>query len=266
MNDFSNPKCYANKLGNCSNKISREHYISNNLLEKFEHNKTVKLSGLKWIREETFNLMSRNALASNILCTKHNAELSPLHSEVGKLFQYLLDYDNDFNSQRPANDRRIIQGDLIEKWMLKTVVGLIASKQIVDKSTNQSVKLKDMYVNILFNDLKFPQSWGMYFKVPDSNTIYKFDFLSVLPLIGNSEIKLTEFLINNFKFNLVLGNPDDPTFWGFYRINEIIFSQNTIQKVIEFLWNEGNQGKSINLIRTGTTKNFPFEWEDWMKK
>ncbi len=67
MPDFSNPRCYAQKTNKCSESISREHIISNNILEIFEHNKGVKIAGLPWMEHERFNLMSRNARFQNAL-------------------------------------------------------------------------------------------------------------------------------------------------------------------------------------------------------
>ena len=39
---YSNDKCYAKKIENCSSKISREHVISKNILEDLELNNKIK--------------------------------------------------------------------------------------------------------------------------------------------------------------------------------------------------------------------------------
>ena len=267
INNFSHPKCYANKLNNCSEKISREHYISNNLLGELEHNKTVKIAGLAWIDEKEFKLMSRASLGSNILCTKHNSQLSSLDAEIKKLYQTIIDFDKDFNSQTPMLALKTINGNLIEKWMLKTLVGMIVSKQIINKATGKPItKVAETYIEILFNNHKFPETWGLYFPKPQSEIIHKFDSISFMPMIGNDEVKAAGFLICNFKFYLVIGKPDNLDFWGFYRVKEIVFSERSTEKILKFEWDETNQGVSINLTRSRTTNDFPDEWEEWTKK
>ena len=119
MTNYSHQKCYAHGTNNCSQKISGEHIISNNILEQFEHNKTVKLSGHPWIESQSFNLLSRNSLVSNILCTDHNSALSPYDSEAGKLFKCIKDFDENFNNENPKQEKLILNGEFIEKWMLK---------------------------------------------------------------------------------------------------------------------------------------------------
>lgn len=42
-------KCQASHLGSCSDKISREHYVSENLLKEISN---LEASGLKWLKGE----------------------------------------------------------------------------------------------------------------------------------------------------------------------------------------------------------------------
>ncbi len=267
MSGFSNPRCYAQKNNKCSNKISREHIISNNILEFFEKNKTVKIAGLPWMKQQTFNLLSRNSLASNILCTAHNSSLSGFDTEAGKLFKCISKFDADFNNPNPKNEHRQINGDYIERWMLKIICGLIASNQISTQGSKITVPLPDLFVDILFEKAKFPENWGLYFKVPEEGIIHKFGSVGITTFTGNRELKAAEFLINNFKFYLLLGNPDNPTSWGIHRIGKIILKEGSISKVVEFTWEDKeNDGSFIELTRSKTSDETPKDWEDWMKR
>jgi hypothetical protein len=266
MANYSHNKCYANKTNNCSKKISSEHILSNNILKLFEHNKTVKLAGLPWIEHETFNLLSRNSLVANILCTGHNASLSPYDTEAGKLFRLIKGFDQDFDNPSPKTEHESLNGQYIEKWMLKIVCGLIASRQISSQGSRISSVIKDEYIDILFNNSEWPKHWGLYFKIPDTNQVHKYDCLSFVPMTGNNEVKAAEFLVNNFKFYLVLGNPDNLDAWGIHRINKFHFTNGKVAKTLELKWNDPSFDKWISFTRGSTTKEPPADWHDWMKK
>ena len=98
--------------------------------------------------------------------------------------------------------------------------------------------MKDIYVDLLFKNETWPEYWGLYFKIPDDNQVHKFDCLSIVPKTGNNEVKAAEFLINNFKFHLVLGRPDKPDAWGIHRLNKILLTKESITKTIEFDWSD----------------------------
>jgi hypothetical protein len=266
MTKYSHPKCYAKKTKNCSTKISGEHIISDNILELFEHEKKVKIAGLPWNEHQKFNLLSRKALVANILCTDHNNALSPYDTEAGKLFRCIKEFDSDFNNIMPKSEYLKLNGHYIEKWMLKIVCGLIASKQISLNGIKTNPIMKDIYIDLLFNNANWPKHWGLYFKIPDDNQIHKFDCVGIVPLIGNNEVKVAKFLFNNFKFNLVLGNPDQPDFWGIHRINKIHMTDGNITKTITFEWENPKFNNCVTLKRTRTTRELPVDWDEWMKK
>ena len=267
MTNYSHPKCYARSTNDCSDKISKEHFVSNNLLKDFEKDNKVKVTGLPWIQAKTFTLSSRNNMVSNILCTNHNNLLSPYDSEAGTLNRCIRDFDADFNTPTPLNEERQFNGNYIEKWMLKTVCGLIASKQIAQNGQRQNnILLKDVYVDILFNNAILPPFWGMYLKIPDNGQIHKFDCVSVLPMTANNEVKMAEFLFNNFVFNLLLGTPNDPKLCGIYRISKIHFTDGTARKTIIFEWDGPQYDMQIEITRTGTSSEHPSGWENYLKK
>jgi hypothetical protein len=73
-------KCYARSIGNCSNQLSKEHYISKGVLELIGCK--IEVSGFSWLKGKK-NQLTIPSLTSKILCTQHNSELSILDdSEV----------------------------------------------------------------------------------------------------------------------------------------------------------------------------------------
>lgn len=266
ISNYSHEKCYAGTTANCSTKISGEHFISNSILKELELNGKVKIIGLPWQDKEKFNLLSRNKLVSNILCTTHNELLSSFDSSIGRLSKTLLRFDEDFNLDNAKEDLAVFSGEDLEKWMLKTVCAFIASNQIAYKGSKVSCELKDIYVDILYNDKPFPDQWGMYFKIPDDRKIQKFHSISFKALTANNELKAAEFLVNNFKFYLVLGPPNRKTDFGIYRPRGIQLAKGDIKKRIEICWQDKRYNAGIFMERVGTTTEIPKEWDDYLKK
>jgi len=266
MTNYAHPRCYANSLQDCSSKISGEHIISNNILELFEQNKSIKVTGLPFIEKEAFNLLSRKSLVSNILCTKHNHDISAYDAEAGKLFRSIINFDNDFYQANPTNEHIFLNGGFIEKWMLKIVCGLIAAGHIASGKIRTSVQLNDIYINLLFTDGVWPPHWGLYFKIPENSAIHKYNCAGVRPMTAGNEIKAMEYLINNFKFFLILGHPDQTDHWGIHRLNKLIFTSGTVSKTIEFRWDDPKHNQVVKLTRAGTVTGPPDEWQDWLKK
>ena len=75
-------KCYANILKNCAGGISREHYISENVLSHFP---SISSKGVPWLAHKIIDL-STEALVTKCLCQRHNNHLSPLDEIAGWFF------------------------------------------------------------------------------------------------------------------------------------------------------------------------------------
>lgn len=75
-------RCWAQVLGGCSGKMSREHYVGTRLLKKVRS--TGVHPGLEG-RE-----VPANALTAHVLCERHNNELSPLDAEAIRLHEGIL--------------------------------------------------------------------------------------------------------------------------------------------------------------------------------
>lgn len=266
MTNYSHPKCYAKSTGACSHKISKEHLISDNILRDFEENKTVKIAGLPWIEHQTFNLLSRKSLVSHVLCENHNHQLSPYDAEAGEFLRCLNEFDSDFNAPQPSNEVKQFNGEFLEKWMLKVLCGLIASNQISEGGERKPVPLKEIYVGILFNGNLFPDTWGLYFKVPAANEVHKFNSVSFQPKTGGGEVKCVEVLLHNFTFYLLLGIPQNPNEWGVRHVHLIRLVQNTITKIAQINWPDSNSDRVVEFTRVRTSNEAPQDWENWMKR
>lgn len=91
---FSHKKCFLAETKGCSDKISGEHYISYNLLNKIEkNNRTIDIAGLSWLPKEQLRSIGRTNLVTNILCRTHNSELSALDIAAGRLVEAIGSID-----------------------------------------------------------------------------------------------------------------------------------------------------------------------------
>lgn len=121
--NFAHPSCYMSSTNNCCQQISREHYISRVILEKFP---TLQLSGLPWHKDDAPVTYPADALAAKILCKRHNEALNKLDTLAGSAFdsfvkaaEYALDHD------RPGRVLHFLaSGDALELWMVKVLAGI----------------------------------------------------------------------------------------------------------------------------------------------
>ena len=146
-------KCYAKGLGSCGGEISREHYISESILEMFSG---IQPEGIPWMSHRS-QLIGPNDLTVKCLCEKHNNYLSPLDVTASAFFKSILDYGT-YNPKIVT-----VSGDLLERWCLKLLFGFLATKQV--KIKNETIGpeyLGDDLLEYLFLGTKKPLGRGLY--------------------------------------------------------------------------------------------------------
>jgi len=256
-----NGKCYAHGDQNCSLKISKEHFISANLLRQIQLNNTAKIAGLKWQPKESFSIIPLSGLASSILCERHNNALSPLDACMGSLSEAIRDYDAALLSPTSthAPEQRNFSGDDIERWMLKCLLGLTASKNL--KTTN----LKPECIDLLFGNIDWPEDWGLYFSVLVAAPIYHSSSFLIETQIDPARdlILAATFAIRGLPFVLCLGKPDIPENIGVFHPEAIVFGSGTCEKVLALSWVGGHKSPAILLERTGTYNGPSPNWREW---
>jgi len=259
LDGIENVKCYAKQTKNCCEKISGEHYISKNVLEIVNDNKgRIPIEGVTWIPVGESRVLPTKNLVSNILCKRHNEALSPLDAEAGKLIKTIGSYDNDFNATIPKDEIKVLCGEDIERWMLKTTCGLVKGGHLGKDGIPLKAEVKDIWIDILYGKISWPNSWGLYVST-STETIHHSKLFGFLPMTHPTthELIAVDMLINNFKFYLLLGNPDNPAAVGIHRPRTLIFKQNNVQKYIELSWQDKSLDKFILFERKGTYDGKP---------
>jgi hypothetical protein len=117
--------CWASCLGNCSDKLSREHLISEGLF--LEDLMTVE--GFSWCAGKPVQVGLAN-LTAKILCVRHNNDLSDVDEAGAKAFGALREMRRVANVREKMKPARwTVFRDRVDAW----------ARTLVPKDVNQSV-------------------------------------------------------------------------------------------------------------------------------
>lgn len=140
------PICWAACLGRCSEEHSREHIVTESTLRGPQLN----IRGFPFLHGSTITLHKRQ-FKSNILCKTHNNALSRV-DEAGTV---AFDALGDPASPSPRR-RNKINGTLVERWLLKTLVNM---EVVADFNVRPPLDI----VEIAFGKRTFPPNAGLFF-------------------------------------------------------------------------------------------------------
>jgi len=141
---YANPGCYARRSNDCDHELTREHFITDDLLEIVSHDgKVVIVEGAAWqAKADRQKTIGRSALASRVLCNRHNAALSPLDKMAADFFRYFLEDQLDIFKYLGNDDREefargfiMVSGPYLELWLLNVLWGAIEAGA---SSTNET--------------------------------------------------------------------------------------------------------------------------------
>jgi hypothetical protein len=179
--------CWAACLGDCDNKLSREHLVSDCPFI----GDAVRVQGFPWCRDEPMEI-GLTALTAKILCVRHNNDLSPVDESAGKAFDTLRQMTL-FGNVRSKMKPRIwnvktfsIDGKTLERWFLKTLINIACDGTYpIGRDSDVPGRASERLVRIAFGHSLFENRAGLYF-IAQVGMMMKFeDTVQVLPLIKN---------------------------------------------------------------------------------
>lgn len=156
---FAHPKCFMRATANCSSSISKEHWISQAILRQF--GETISFRGTRWQAADQFERLSIDALASNILCARHNACLAPLDHAAGRAFERLR-IASDYAMKKSLRTKPafvLIDGEALQLWGLKAAMGLFESRTF---RGSDHYTLEPAGALAALTDATFPEHLGLY--------------------------------------------------------------------------------------------------------
>jgi len=233
--------------------MSREHYLSAGILKIIGNGAGIYVSGYSWCPVGERIKVGIGSLQANILCQKHNTELSALDSNAISLFEYFSNIEDSQRGKKEASEIKIettVNGDLFERWLLKYVIGVMYSKNAsAGKSEINKRFVDDEIVKILFGLIKWPITQGLYLddskKIGLSTKCFNTN-LWAHAATGKLVLAMCDF--HGLPFTLMLSNTDRPKeelersdliHNHVYHPTKVIINKMSERYEVKILWSEG---------------------------
>jgi hypothetical protein len=204
--------CWAACLGDCGNKASREHLVSESLFV----GDAVRVQGFPWCKD-TPKEIGLSGLTAKILCGHHNNALSPVDEAGAATFAVLREMRRLANVRERMKPRpwKIVRyrvdGRLLERWFLKTLINLCCDRDYpIGRASTVIGRPTEQLVRIAYGLEPFKERSGLYFVVRTGMQVDSTDSDSFAPLIKHrNQIEGGLFAFRGLRFLLFL-EPEGP--------------------------------------------------------
>lgn len=204
--------CWAQCLGGCSDKMSREHLISESLF--LDPRMTVH--GFPWCKDKPV-VVGLASLTAKILCKKHNSDLTDLDEAGGNAFGILREIRRVANirgkkpNERWSLIRYEVEGALFERWCLKTLINLCFGREYpVGRDSTTQGWPSERLVRLAYGHEEFKGNAGLYFVVRTGMQMQSEDRVSFAPLCLAQKVEGGLFSIRGLRFFLSLEEEGPP--------------------------------------------------------
>jgi hypothetical protein len=252
---YANSDCYLAASQNCSEKISREHYLSRDVLT--ELGPAIGIHGFPWLAPDERRIVGIDSLTAKILCTRHNSSLSPLDQEAGRFFRALREISENLFSKSLSRKKLTYNfcGLALDMWMVKVACGLYYSNIAAEDNVKLSGSYKinrELIYHALANSRFLPGA-GLYFITPKNRTMISENQVQLRPLTVKEEKRFIGFRvgIRNTEFDslfdvqgLALPTEKDGLH---YRPSELIFKSKLREHTIALNWPPSASKKIITI-------------------
>ncbi len=199
-------ECWASSIGSCTDKISREHIVSRGLFE----GDIVMVKGFSWCRDEPRKI-GLSSLTSKILCEKHNADLSVVDQEGASAFKYFREFMRLSNVRKDRNPqlwkvmRYSIDGPILERWFLKTLINISVNENLPIGEGSHPGRPTEELVGSVFGLRPFSGHAGLYSIARAGQNLHLTDTVMFAPLFKDKAFVAGGFFaFRGFKFLMYL--------------------------------------------------------------
>jgi len=192
--------CWAASLGDCDGRLTGEHTVSKCLLPKG----VVTVKGLHWCLDEPITV-GISSLTRNILCKKHNSDLSKVDTYAKTALDTLAasmdlaTLRNDLRKNHWTIKRYEIDGQLFERWFV-TFGGAYG---IGRNSSSVGVPSDDI-VRIAFGHQSFDGYAGLHGLSHKNEQISFQQGIQIVTMLEDSNIVMARFSFGGFRYLLSL--------------------------------------------------------------
>jgi len=151
-------KCYGAPYQDCDGKrASREHWISRALLKRLKYDGArFELTGFAWF--EGARESHEDEITARVLCARHNSMLHELDDAIVAL------HDAWLGAAEGKHVDVVIQGEDLERWGLKVLVGMVVSGAArIDGRNVKVVPPPQAVLDVVFGKHDLPPPRGFYF-------------------------------------------------------------------------------------------------------
>jgi len=242
--------CYAALLNDCDTKVSKEHYVSEVLLRHLNLDDGLRVSGLSWQAPDETHRIAPAALATRMLCRRHNSALSVLDSVAMRIFQSL---DERGASGSGTQQLSLFNGHDLERWLLKVLCGLAFSGNArFEREVDTAISVK--WLLTLFGQRDFEAGHGLYVRCQVGERFEGPRGLRINPLASGQ--RLFGIIVSVCGYDLVLSLKPlgDRMLHGVrhaYRPFEFYTAGERFEKSVVFCWDGPADNGTISLRIAG---------------
>jgi hypothetical protein len=197
--------CWAETLGDCSDKLSREHIVSEGMFP----DQVLRVKGMSWCLED-FKEININNFVKKVLCQHHNSSLTDVDQAGKKAMKVFRDEVHLKNARSAMRPRRWlvktfqIDGRRLERWCLKTLINVGAEgKYRIGRDSGSVGKPSARLVRIAFGQEHFKTRAGLYGVAKAGTNLNIVDGFRLIPYIDNEGTMLGGiFGIHGYQFML----------------------------------------------------------------
>jgi hypothetical protein len=198
--------CWAACLGDCEGGLSGEHTISKCLFSA----EAVKVRGFHWCLDEPITV-GLSSLTRNILCKKHNSDLSDVDAYSKTALNTLADSmalavrRNELRQNHWTIKRYEIDGRLFERWFVKTLVNVaFGGRYGIGRGAQIAGIPSDNLVRIAFGQQSFHGHAGLYALARNGENISLQEGIKIVTMLEDSNIVMARFSFCGYGYLLSL--------------------------------------------------------------
>lgn len=250
---FANPRCYGRSSNDCSEKVSREHWISAGIQRCIMGDGALMWQGSPWLSGEVREVGVGSG-ASKVLCVRHNVALSPLDAMAEVVFRRISEGQVSLaTEERPGNEFTLCSGPLFERWLLKVIWGGVASRSFGQDGVPLAGLREDADLSELADALwrggPLPTHWGFHSVLHEVDPKGTPESIGIQPFSSFDRLVYGAAIdIGALRVIFAFGSPDYATH---YRPSGVRFRRqdDAAEKVIGFSWPEAGH-PFIEYLRT----------------